>query len=99
MTLRDELPSTESRARPRATPEQRAHGDTVRERPDRVFLESDARCAKSSPKNYNQYLFADAPRVAESLTRAVRDVRRSVDDERVALAYWLSRVRRTSISR
>ena len=60
---------------------------TVPARPDRVFLESDARCAKSSPKNYNQYLFADAPRVAESLTRAVRDVRRSVDDERVALAF------------
>ena len=86
MTLRDELPSTESRARPRATPEQRAHGTRGRT-PDRVFLESDARCAKSSPKNYNQYLFADAPRVAESLTRAVRNVRRSVDDKRVAVGF------------
>ena len=94
MTLRDELPSTESRARPRATPEQRAHGTRG---PDRVFLESDARCAKSSPKNYNQYLFADAPRVAESLTRAVRNVRRSVDDKRVALAF--ARASHASISR
>ena len=66
-------------------------------RPDRVFLESDARCAKSSPKNYNQYLFADAPRVAESLTRAVRNVRRSVDDKRVALAF--ARASHASISR
>ena len=88
MTLRDELPSTESRARPRATPEQRAHGTRGR-------TAFSSRVTHAVPSRVRRIIINIYSRTHRASPRASPGpFATCVDPSMTRESLWLSRVRR-----